>query len=101
MFWAFFKVSSYASIELNASFSIWKLVLDNTNNNDKGTLTELIFSNLGRLSNGGDYTLLEGYNFAHCLLEAPAALQPRQQHGSLETLILQNDTNQVSEKIED
>ncbi len=52
--------TNLTGIKLNEISSIGKLVFDNTNNNDNGTLTELIFSNLDRLNNGGDYTLLEG-----------------------------------------
>ncbi len=47
-------------IKLNDISSIGKLVFDNTNNNENGSLTELVFSNLDRHTNAGEYTLLEG-----------------------------------------
>lgn len=46
-------------INLSGITSIGRLIFDNNSNNDE-TLTELVFSDLDRVANAGNYTLLEG-----------------------------------------
>lgn len=47
-------------MNLNEISSIGKLIFDNNSNKTDETLTELLFSDLDRVPNSGNYTLLEG-----------------------------------------